>query len=118
MWVQRVVNATNSGAATCTYSTCEAGLPSHNTGVVDGAFVDGNRGGWSSSITGPCSPQKRSAWAEGLGEAMKDVASRLGPGKTLISNYPTPEALAVCQGGMMERGGAAARAYSSLDTTR
>ena len=33
------------------------------------------------------------------------LAHRLGPNKTLISNYPTPEALNLVSGGMMERGG-------------
>lgn len=33
------------------------------------------------------------------------MAQRLGPNKTLISNYPTPEAMKLCVGGMMERGG-------------
>lgn len=33
------------------------------------------------------------------------LAERLGPNKTLISNYPTPDAMKLCVGGMMERGG-------------
>ena len=35
MWIERVMNLTA-------------------TGVVDGAFIDGNRGGFSSSVIGPC----------------------------------------------------------------
>ena len=75
---------------------------------VDGAFIDGNRGGWNSGITGSCSATKRAGWAAGLEEAVSTLAHRLGPNKTLISNYPTPEALALCSGGMMERGGSSA----------
>ena len=88
MWVQRVTNVTA-------------------TGHVDGAFIDGNRGGWNSAITGSCPAEKRTAWAAGLEEAVTTLAQRLGPDKTLISNYPTPEALKLCVGGMMERGGSA-----------
>ena len=75
------------------------------TGHVDGAFIDGNRGGWSSNVIGPCSPVKKEGWAAGLSLAVATLAKRLGPTKTLISNYPTPEALASIVGGMMERGG-------------
>ena len=39
------------------------------TGYVDGAFVDGNRGGFNSGITSPCSKDKRAAWAAGLEQA-------------------------------------------------
>ena len=48
---------------------------------------------------------KQAGWAAGLQEAVSTLAHRLGPNKTLISNYPTTEALALCTGGMMERGG-------------
>ena len=41
----------------------------------------------------------------GLEEAVRTLAERLGPNKTLISNYPTPDAMKLCVGGMMERGG-------------
>ena len=85
-WVERITNATA-------------------TGHVDGAFIDGDRGGWSSSILGGCPAEKKAAWAAGLGLAVKTLAQRLGPDKTLISNYPTEAALAYCAGGMMERGG-------------
>ena len=39
------------------------------TGHVDGAFIDGNRGGFNSGITGPCNKDKRAAWAVGLEQA-------------------------------------------------
>ena len=41
----------------------------------------------------------------GLKAAHYTVAHTIGPNKTLISNYPTPEALKVCSGGMCERCG-------------
>ena len=72
---------------------------------MDGAFIDGNRGGWNSHVTGSCSAEKQAGWAAGLAQAVSDLAERIGPNKTLISNYPTPEALQYCVGGMMERGG-------------
>jgi hypothetical protein len=85
-WIERVTNATA-------------------TGFVDGAFIDGNRGAWNSGITGACSKEKRAGWAVGLGETVATLAQRLGPSKTLISNYPTPDAMKLVAGGMMERGG-------------
>lgn len=88
MWIERVTNATR-------------------TGFVDGAFIDGNRGGWSSGALGGCSQEKRAGWAAGLQAAVTQLARQLGPNKTLISNYPTQEALKLCVGGMMERGGSA-----------
>lgn len=74
-------------------------------GHVDGAFIDGNRGGFGSSVTGACGAAKREAWAAGLNQSVYELAQRLGPDATLISNYPTTEALALCSGGMFERGG-------------
>lgn len=88
-WIERITNAVG-------------------TGYVDGAFIDGNRGGFNSAITGSCSKEKRAGWAAGLKETISELAQRLGKNKTLISNYPTPEALALCSGGMMERGGSSA----------
>eukprot|EP01051_Picozoa_sp_SAG22_P003844 SAG22_NODE_193_length_15643_cov_5.339424_6_plen_355_part_00 len=88
-WIERVTNVTA-------------------TGWVDGAFIDGNRGGFNSGVTGSCPAAKRAGWAAGLQEATKTLAQRLGPNKTLISNYPTPDALALVTGGMMERGGSIA----------
>jgi hypothetical protein len=85
-WIERVTNVTA-------------------TGFVDGAFIDGNRGGWSSNVVGKCPADKKAGWAIGLEQAVETLARRLGPNKTLISNYPTPEALKLCVGGMMERGG-------------
>jgi hypothetical protein len=86
LWIERVVNATD-------------------TGFVDGAFIDGNRGGWNSNVAGACPKAKKAGWAAGLAQATSELAHRLGPDRTLISNYPTPEALEFCTGGMMERGG-------------
>lgn len=85
-WVRRVTDAVASG-------------------VVDGAFIDGNRGGWGSGILGPATPAAQAAWRAGLNASHRALATALGPTATLISNYATPEALAVCSGGMMERGG-------------
>lgn len=75
------------------------------TGYVDGAFIDGNRGGFGSGILGPCSSEKKVEWASGLNETVAELARRLGESATLLSNYPTPEALKLCSGGMFERGG-------------
>jgi hypothetical protein len=73
------------------------------TGYVDGAFIDGNRGGWGSSVTSGCSKDKQKAWSAGLNESHRVLRQRLGPNKTLISNYATNEALEWCTGGMVER---------------
>lgn len=40
-----------------------------------------------------------------------------GPNKTLISNYPTPEALQVCSGGMCERCGTGTNTVLQLQQT-
>jgi len=85
-WVARVTGAVASGA-------------------VDGAFIDGNRGGWSSTVLSGTTPAHASAWSAGLEAAHKALATALGPNKTLISNYFTSEAESVCSGGMIERGG-------------
>lgn len=70
---------------------------------------------FSSAITGACSKDKRAAWAQGLQESVKELAKRLGPNKTTISNYPTNEALKLCTGGMMERGGSIEAVISWAD---
>eukprot|EP01052_Picozoa_sp_SAG31_P009913 SAG31_NODE_531_length_14413_cov_7.712659_15_plen_255_part_00 len=79
------------------------------TGHVDGAFVDGNRGGWGTGSTRACDDHADKACAAnvsaGLAAAHHLAASGIGPTKTLISNYPTPEALRVANGGMCERCG-------------
>ena len=85
-WIERVTNVTA-------------------TGFVDGAFIDGDRNGWGSSVTSACPAEKKAGWAAGLGEAVETLARRLGKNKTLISNYPTSDAMKFCVGGMMERGG-------------
>lgn len=74
-------------------------------GSVDGAFIDGDRNGFSSTVLNGCDDDKRSAWAAGLNASVAALAEAIGPSKTLISNYPTTDALKLCQGGMMERGG-------------
>jgi hypothetical protein len=61
-WVERVTNATT-------------------TGHVDGAFIDGNRGGWSSTVLNNCPADKTKAWAKGLEQAVETLATRLGPDK-------------------------------------
>ena len=73
------------------------------TGVVDGAFIDGNRGGWSSSVLDGCSEDKKRAWSAGLNASHAMLRNQLGADKVLISNYPTPDALEWCTGGMVER---------------
>ena len=45
-WIERVTNVTS-------------------TGFVDGAFIDGNRGGFNSGITSACSADKQAGWAAG-----------------------------------------------------
>lgn len=40
MWIERVTNLTA-------------------TGIVDGAFIDGNRGGWGSNVVGSCGDDKK-----------------------------------------------------------
>eukprot|EP00041_Stephanoeca_diplocostata_P030143 m.904777 g.904777 ORF g.904777 m.904777 type:complete len:438 (+) comp23695_c0_seq51:140-1453(+) len=97
-WVQRVLDAVA-------------------TGHVDGAFIDGNRGGFGSGILGPCAEAKKASWARGLNESVFELARRLGPNRTTISNYPTPDALALCSGGMMERGGTRAQIASWSNKT-
>eukprot|EP00937_MAST-01D_sp_MAST-1D-sp2_P001467 g1467.t1 len=72
------------------------------SGVVDGAFIDGNRGGWASAILGACAPEKRAAWSAGLNASHALLRAR-APDATLISNYATSEALEYCSGGMIER---------------
>ena len=90
------------------------------TGHVDGAFIDGNRGGWNFKSTSACAKGDKTCVSElqkGLEEAHRTVAQTLGRDATLISNYPTPEALAVTSGGMCERCGHGAGAVVSLRET-
>ena len=77
------------------------------TGVVDGAFIDGNRGGWGFGNCNACDKKDKKCCTDlkaGL-EAAHIAAAKALPNATLISNYPTPEALKVCSGGMCERCG-------------
>lgn len=93
------------------------------TGHVDGAFIDGNRGGWGFGNCNAC-PKDRAAHNKccdalkaGLKAAHYAVAKAVGPNATLISNYPTPEALEVCNGGMCERCGHDTSAVEQLHKT-
>ena len=60
-------------------------------------------GGWGSPVISGCTAAKKQAWSLGLEEAHAMLRDRLGPNRTLISNYATPEALKYCTGGMVER---------------
>ena len=82
-----------------------AAFYANSSGALNGAFIDGNRGGWGSSILSGTSPAHAAAWSMGLAAAHAALAAALGPNGTLISNYFTTEAEAVCSGGMIERGG-------------
>ena len=72
--------------------------------VVAGVGGSGG-GGFGSGIIGACSADKKAAWAAGLNASVYVLSQRLGPNRTTISNYPTDDALKLCTGGMMERGG-------------
>ena len=89
------------------------------TGHVDGSFIDGNRGGWGFGNTNACERDAECiiALKAGLEAAHRSVAKTVGPNATLISNYPTPEALAVCNGGMCERCGHDANTVLQLQQT-
>ena len=79
---------------------------------MDGAFIDGDRNGFVNPVVGSCPAAKQKAWAAGLNQSVYELALRLGPNRTLITNYPTHEAMALCQGGMIERGAAMRDIYS------
>jgi hypothetical protein len=89
------------------------------TGHVDGAFIDGNRGGWGFGNTNACQGDKDciTDLKEGLEAAHVLAAKAVGPKATLISNYPTPEALRVANGGMCERCGHDANTVLQLQET-
>ena len=93
-----------------------AAFYANSSGALDGAFIDGNRGGWSSGILAGTSPAHAQAWAAGLNASHHALVAALGPGATTISNYATDEALAVCNGGMMERGGSGQGDIEQLQT--
>ena len=88
------------------------------TGHVDGAFIDGNRGGWGTGSTRACNNRTDKSCAvgvsAGLAAAHHLAASGIGETKTLISNYPTTEALRVANGGMCERCGNGIRTVLQL----
>jgi hypothetical protein len=60
------------------------------SGFVDGAFIDGNRGGWGSTILAGTTPAHAAAWSQGLKAAHNTLASALGAKGTLISNCAPP----------------------------
>jgi hypothetical protein len=92
-----------------------AAFVANSSGALDGAFIDGNRGGWSSGILAGTKPAHAAAWAAGLRAAHVALAAALAPRNgTMISNYFTAEAEAVCEGGMIERGGAGANDVRNL----
>ena len=92
-----------------------AAFVANSSGAINGAFIDGNRGGWHSGILSGTSPAHAAAWAAGLREAHVKLATALAPhAGTLISNYFTPDAEEVCEGGMMERGGAGLNDVTNL----
>ena len=72
------------------------------SGAIDGAFIDGNRNGWGSSSTNCAAADHRNAWSAGLGSAHAALRAAVGDA-TLISNYPTTDALEYATGGMIER---------------
>lgn len=69
---------------------------------IDGAFIDGNRNAWGSSAVNCASADHKRAWSEGLNASHAALRDRVG-GATLISNYPTGDALKYATGGMIER---------------
>lgn len=88
------------------------------TGHVDGAFVDGNRGGWGCSTANACTNKSdvgcKPGLSAGLAAAHRVAATTIGSTKTLISNYPTDEARAITQGGMCERCGNGIKTVNEL----
>ena len=91
--------------AQAAWVTRVAGWFSNSSGALNGAFIDGNRGGWGSGVLSGTTPAHAAAWSKGLASAHGALAAALGPDATMISNYFTPEAETVCSGGMIERGG-------------
>ena len=102
MWVDRVVGTMGAG------------------GSVDGAFVDGNRDNWGSSVTNACEKDEQSAWSEGLNASMwalREACDAAGSprGCTIISNYATAQALTMSDGGMLERWGCSTKNIAQLN---
>ena len=73
------------------------------SGKIDGAFIDGNRNGWGSTATACAAEATREAWSRGLNESTAALRERVGAEATLVSNYPTADALKYATGGMIER---------------
>jgi hypothetical protein len=80
------------------------------TGHVDGAFVDGDRNGWYNDKAGKANLTKAqvAAFKAGMNESYYQMSLNLskieGRETTIITNYPTHEAMAFSSGGMVERG--------------
>jgi hypothetical protein len=80
------------------------------TGHVDGAFVDGDRNGFNTNNVDKCSAAKVQEYKAGLNASFASLALNLSgsargqAGTTIITNYPTHEAMALSSGGMTERG--------------
>ena len=75
-----------------------------STGHVDGIFIDGNRKNFSCEIVKPCSATKRLQWSQAYKQTLIELATSLGPNKTIIANLVTPEDLSVSTGAMEEFG--------------
>ena len=80
------------------------------TGYVDGAFVDGDRNGFNTNNVDKCNAAKVADYKSGLNASFAALATNLSgsargqAGTTIITNYPTKEAMALSSGGMTERG--------------
>lgn len=80
------------------------------TGFVDGAFIDGDRNGFNTNNVDRCRADKMTAYKQGLNASVAALAVNLSgtargmAGTTIITNYPTHEAMALSSGGMTERG--------------
>ena len=80
------------------------------TGSVDGAFIDGDRNGFNTNNVDKCGAAKVAAYKAGLNASVAALAQNLSgtargtAGTTIITNYPTHEAMALSSGGMTERG--------------
>jgi hypothetical protein len=80
------------------------------TGQVDGAFIDGDRNGFNTNNVDTCSTATVAAYKTGLNTSVAALARNLSAtargtaGTTIITNYPTTEAMALSSGGMVERG--------------
>lgn len=76
------------------------------TGYVDGAFVDGVRNGFNTNNVDKCNARKVAEYKAGLNASFAALATNLSAtargttGTTIITNYPTHEAMVLSSGGM------------------